>query len=563
MTFSGTNLQSGKRQRVQKACIPCRKRKRKCDGKQPCGMCSDYGYECQYTYDDGPLTEFKVKRLEKRLFAGRDEVSVPVAHLTAEESKKHTANEQKAEESKKHTANERKAEDTRPVNLTKSTDQHSAVGFPRTLGLELQSANPPRLHSFGWHCGVRPEEKSSKHGPLSELLTVEECRRFTKVFFTVVHPFFNFIDEDKLKLEVEKCWNGTGENSDYGAVIAGVISLGSFFSGTLGHPRELDIVKYAKCILDDPAFSRVPSIEQVSAWILRTIYLRTAAPPHVAWLASCTSLHLAEVIGLHQEIDGADFDTNTNSRSRTTIYVREYARRIFWCAWTTNTILSYDYGCTSVNINKRTCKSVKESKSDYLAHLVKLAQLIPREYSSLDPTIQTTELLNALKCVYDSPDVHAFISLTKADLCLSFYRRLRLLNHVLDKGVILQITSIGNTALSAAYHLAKIDQAWWSVLSTSFQYVCVLLAIDTPESLLHVTSAMSMLDSIVQTLGTTVALEAQNTAKLLLQDLLKRKNRQIQQLESATHPDPLPQDNRLLDIDWDVLLDPSYTFNFL
>lgn len=36
------------RQRSRIACEPCRERKRKCDGEDPCGLCRNYGYECLY-----------------------------------------------------------------------------------------------------------------------------------------------------------------------------------------------------------------------------------------------------------------------------------------------------------------------------------------------------------------------------------------------------------------------------------------------------------------------------------------------------------------------------------
>lgn len=173
------------------------------------------------------------------------------------------------------------------------------------------------------------------------------------------------------------------------------------------------------------------------------------------------------------------------------------------------------------------------------------------------------QLLQALAAVHESPNAHPFLSLTKGDICLSLYRRLRLLNHTLDKNVVLQIIDIGNTALSAAYALVKLDQAWWNVLSTSFQYVCVLLAIDTPESLSHVATAMKTLDNITQILGTHIAFEAQKTAKLLLEDSMKKKRQEIQQLEQATHQRSNLETTHLLDIDWDALLDPSDTLNFM
>ncbi len=52
-------------------------------------------------------------------------------------------------------------------------------------------------------------------------------------------------------------------------------------------------------------------------------------------------------------------------------------------------------------------------------------------------------------------------------------------------------------------------------MCTVFQYVCVLLAIDTNESLRSVKGAMEMLERICEGLGTHVAREACGTARVL------------------------------------------------
>lgn len=539
LSFESVSSQA-KRRRVRKACVTCRKRKRKCDGKMPCGMCVTFEYHCEYTSDEGALAESPAVHSKDS-----KQIRSPIARLITEV------------DSDRCIVSEGDRYD--PV---KSLISHSAVTFPRTLALELQSTNPPRLHSFGWHCGIRPEEVSDKHGSLSAIVTKEEYYRYAKVYFAVVHPIFTFIDENRLTLEVRKCWENSESPSGYDAIIAGVVALGSFFSGHLSHPRELDIVHFAKNCIEDPAFSRVPSIKQIAAWLLRTIYLRTAAPPHAAWLASCTSLHLAEVVGLHHENDKLDLGANSDLSSEEKIRISEHARSIFWCAWSINTILSYDYGRSRVNLGKITCQPVAEASNSHLTQLVALAQLIPKEEEGSNPEGAAVELVWALESLSESQDAHPFLSLTKADLCLSFYRRLRLLNRVLTKTVVQQIIQIGDKALSAACTLVKESQSWWSVLSSSFQYVCVLLAIDTTESLSKVAPAMKKLSDIVQTLNTTVAREAFSTAKILLEESMKRKSNQIEQLKGTLYLHVQNHDADLLDINWDALLDPSSTLGF-
>lgn len=81
-----------------------------------------------------------------------------------------------------------------------------------------------------------------------------------------------YFDEKKLNQEAEKCRSDYKTSLEYEAIIACVVSLGSFFSGDLCHPQELDIVHFAKGCIEDHTFSRVPSIPQIVAWLLRTIY---------------------------------------------------------------------------------------------------------------------------------------------------------------------------------------------------------------------------------------------------------------------------------------------------
>lgn len=41
-----------KRSRIRMACFPCRDKKLKCNGKQPCDTCQSKGYDCHYQKQD-------------------------------------------------------------------------------------------------------------------------------------------------------------------------------------------------------------------------------------------------------------------------------------------------------------------------------------------------------------------------------------------------------------------------------------------------------------------------------------------------------------------------------
>ncbi|RAL58306.1 hypothetical protein DID88_006418 [Monilinia fructigena] len=124
--------------------------------------------------------------------------------------------------------------------------QHSAVAFPRSLGMEFQSANPPPLHSFAWNCGIRTEEAASAHTNLSQLISHDDFKRYSDIYFATVHAPFGFLDWPYFMRRCDDYWNGQARDLTFGAVVGGVVALGSFFAFRLGHPRELDIVQHVE-----------------------------------------------------------------------------------------------------------------------------------------------------------------------------------------------------------------------------------------------------------------------------------------------------------------------------
>lgn len=438
---------------------------------------------------------------------------------------------------------------------TRYMGMHSIMAFPRTLGMDLQSPNPPRVHSFAWNCGIRPEEEGMAHGNLRDIVSREDFERYADVYFATVHPVFGFLEEERFIDETGRFWAVKSEASVSEAILAGVIALGSFFSASRGHAREAAIVKHAKEILDDPSFS--PSIDHVCAWILRTLYLRSITRPHRAWMASCEAMHLAEATGLHHEMDSVNTTLTDPGGQRPMMSKTgcEQARRIFWIACSTNSMTSYEYGRSSVVLSSVTCKLPQAPPGSSIAHIISVAQLVP---CSLPDRKQGPDLPNTLAKLLQIPNSHPFVSMTKADLCMSLYRHARLLKQPPEKKDILSIITIGNSAVAAASTLASEHKYWWNVICSVFQYVCVLLALDTSESLSSVSSALGALEKIANELKTHMAKEAASTAKVLLRDSMRKKRREVELLEVADKGAEVEHAQMMedADIDWDALLDP-------
>jgi hypothetical protein len=516
-------------------------------------MCTTYGYKCQYSKDEGPTASFVDHRTVDTISAGPKPTKSAVQSTS-------TAAEDDIEESPRSSS---PAIDQGILDPLKAryVGLHSAVAFPRMLGGQFQSANPPSLHSFAWNCGIRPEEVPDARINLRDLVSLEEFDRFAAIYFYTVHPLFGVLDQQQFLQNSETFWTSAYRPSAFEAVMAGVVALGSFFSAALAHPREAQIVHLVKGVLEDPASNRLPSVDQVSAWVLRTLYLRATTRPSVAWMASCLTMHMAEATGLHHEIDMVMLTTGQRPPIGRDQHGCEQARKLFWCAWSINQIISYDYARSSVLLPDVSCKKPKPTEGDFTTLIIECAQLVPSCWNS-GPSTQKTELHKALSSLNRIPDKHPFVTLTRADLCFSFYRRLRLLKEGVEKKFIVQIIEIGNLALSAAMELAQQGHFWWNVTSSVFQYVCVLLAIDTTDSLSNVSSAMATLEKISQMLGTHIALEAVTTAKVLLRDSTMKKKQEVALLEAADSENNMIQAETAIGIDWDALLDPFMTQDF-
>ena len=517
-------------------------------------MCTTYGYKCQYSKDEGPTASFvDVARID----TGN---AVSEAPKSAPQSTRPTTGG--TDEPRKSPSPVIDQGILDPLK-TRYVGLHSAVAFPHFMGREFQSANPPNLHSFAWNCGIRPEETSDAHINLRDLISREDFERFAGVYFYTVHPICGVLDQEQFLQTSEIFWASPNRPSAFEAIMAGVVALGSFFSPTLAHPQETQIVHYAKGLLEDPAFNRLPSIHQVSAWVLRTLYLRATTRPHVAWLASCLTMHMAEACGLHHEIDMVVLTSGENASLGQDEHGREQVRKLFWCAWAINQMLSYDYARSRVLFSSISCKKPKPTEGDFTTLIIECAQLVPSCLSNAGSATQTIELHKALASLQYIPDKHPFVTLTRADMCFSLYRRLRLLKERVERKVILQIIEIGNLALSAAWDLAQQRQFWWNVTSSVFQFVCVLLAIDTTDSLSNVSSAMDTLEKISQILGTHIALEAVTTAKILLRDSTMKKKKEVALLEGADTNNSMVGADTAVDIDWNAFLDPNFSSNFI
>ena len=393
------------------------------------------------------------------------------------------------------------------------------------------------MHSFAYNFGIRPEEASNAHGLLGKLISEDDLALFSSVYFSALGPVGDLIDP---RIYAQRCrdyYHGAGGTSTavaFGAIAAGMAALGSFLSPNR-HPRESDLVQYAKAILEDPASMRTLSIDHIIAWGMRVFYLRATTRPNNAWIASCTVMHLCEAVGLHEE---ANIQNMASVAGAAAVgHDADRLRRIFWIAWAGHNMLSYEYDRASVQFGAVTTQAIIPTPGSVADQFVQLAQIIPAPNSpfQLDcqPPTPRDELVERLKALDKLRFTHPFLVVSKADLAFCFYRRIYQLKMGFSDEIIQLVIDSGNTAVEAAEQLASQGLLFWNAIGSVFQYACVLLAMDTPAASVHIPAAFKGLETLVQAADTGLTRKALSMARHLLSLSMAKKRKELAQLEAV------------------------------
>jgi len=402
--------------------------------------------------------------------------------------------------------------------------------------MDLESDSIPRLHSFAWNLGIRPEPQEQL-ADITTLLNWADVQRLSRTYFTVVRPDVGHIDEAEFMEAATARYSKATGNHDIDAVILGVAALGSFFSSD-PHPSELDFVKHAYGSLREHSIQRSPTFNNVSAWILRTLYQRLTTRPHTAWISSCITMHQAEASGLHKEMQtiavvypAAPVGDHKVAKTR---------RRLFWVARTLNIILSFEYGRSPVTFDVITTKRPAAESGTHVHQFIELAELLPSDVTDNerepDPP---AALATALTRIEDMQSDSSFINTLRADLAFGIYRRLWLMSLTDAKDRAESIMAVGKAALEASARLLEARIPWSNMISAPFQFLCVVLAAGTPKSLAFVGDIMRQLHAIAQVYDTHMAREAYNQALSLVDMAKKRKEKEMNALNLVDNTAPL------------------------
>ncbi|KAL2819077.1 hypothetical protein BDW59DRAFT_151681 [Aspergillus cavernicola] len=500
------------RLRSFRACAECRRRKRKCDGRDPCSSCAGYGYACTLDTDLLSTTHQEATMHSEQRRQTGENIHNPDRGERVEYSSARSPS----------ISNDPK---TQPKVIWSSQknrmlSSHSAVTLPRILGHELNDPNPPRLHSYAWNLGVRAERRNGFVSELPSFISMEECCSLCNAYFDKVHPVFGFLQQTTFFQRLCSSWAALQEDPGLEAIICGVAALGSFFS-TPSHPSEPKLITHCLAILDmahtEPL--TLGNMDILAGWILRTLYLRLTTRPWIACMASHTAMHIAEALGLHREIASESVSTYS-SRPQIVPVDLDLRRRYFWVAWALNYLLATEYGLVPVTLPVITCGSFADEPGTSTGKFVSLVRVLQSacEGSTADG-LDKSKLeshLDRIKTCNCATEPH-LLPVVRADICLCILRMMLSSSSLHTKEITgcSTITSIIQAAFDKIRVLIGDRQPWWNSLSVPFQTVCICLWFNSPSILPLLPEAMEILKLLAQTYDSHLAREAVSTAQRL------------------------------------------------
>ena len=414
---------------------------------------------------------------------------------------------------------------------TRFTRADSAIAFPRSLGVNINAGILPKMQAFAWNTGTRLEHLETNRSNVFQYLTPHDVKTFSTVYFNSVHPVFDLIDQGDFTKRASHCSASQSMDLGFQVVLCGVVALGSLFSPKTICIHEAELVEHARLTLDGTfAQSRaLLSVDFVIGWILRAIYLRSTSTPHVSWMASSLAMHIAESIGLHQEMSEIKA-TQGHTMTEAEIETR---RRTFWVASSLNRLFSAQYGRTMVALQNVTCRYPAISPSDEGDDFISLLRLLPFlcDATALPTSDSITVLTDGILKLSKQAVKQLPLVLLRADAIFSIYRKLKYIGASLSPSQTEALLSAISTALEAADTLVFQFQQWWTVIGVPFHSVCVLISLNTPESLNLLHKAMETLQNVAAIFSSHRSREALRTAQYLAKAAEAKKRKELESLQ--------------------------------
>ncbi|PQE30121.1 Rdr1p protein [Rutstroemia sp. NJR-2017a WRK4] len=409
------------------------------------------------------------------------------------------------------------------------TSANSAIAFPRYLGMDMEMATPPRLHSYAWNAGIRSEAPKPNRVNLLEFCSWTCASEAIDSFFVHINPVFCLLDHESFKRKCELFWQDAIGSEGFQALACGVISLGSLFVKAIPCLFEHELVEYSRSLLEHGSQKPgVVTLDHVIAWIIRSIYLRCTSRPGLSSLAIFTTMHLAESMGLHRELDTVIF-AGDGMKKAFTPELLEQRRRVFWTAMSLNQLFAAEYGRSKVSLDFVQCRKPTHNEGEFICELIELTDLL--SYGT-GPTIELSALQSAIKKLSALPSNHPALTLIKADIALCFSRKLHVSTSKLSPTLFPVVSKILEDAFPNCQAFSEKKLPWWNVVNVPFSTICLYLAVDSRQAISRLPAAVDTLKAVTKLWNSHLGNEALKTAQLLINRFVEIKREDQTLLES-------------------------------
>jgi hypothetical protein len=425
-------------------------------------------------------------------------------------------------------------------------EANSGAAFVRKLGLKIDPARAPRLNLFSWNIGTRQPASPLTSGstlPIVEITALDSMKVMAQVYFEKVHPCYGFIDRNLFFERLDLRWKSPLLWDVYDSTLAGVAALGCLFSLRDTTIKEQHLVRTARTVLDMQNLSGPPSIDLLTGWILRSIYLRMTDSPHSTWIASSTLMHLVEASGLHPESDSV-LPPNVQCDP-------DIRRRLVGVAHHLNVWTSFDLGLSRVSFQKTDLPALPSLKPGDCT--VEVLRLLPVSVS-LEPgrSQGETDLTSTLSSLLDGIHTQPPSVMAQCNLVLCILRRIHTQHLEIPSELATKVLQLLKKGLGCARGMVMDCSPWHQVANVPFQIICVLLVMDTRSSLTILPEAMQTLGQVASMYDTETMREAYSAACLLVMLHQQRRKDDLAILSEAlyVHQQDIP-------IETPPQLDPS------
>ncbi|KAK3671894.1 hypothetical protein LTR78_008260 [Recurvomyces mirabilis] len=339
-----------KRRAVSSACIPCRKRKSKCDGAVPsCSTCTAvYRTECQYDADSDHRRKGALKRDIQCLQQQNDALDVIVASLKSlpENDAVSLLHHIRADSSLDLIAaalrtNVRLPSSYAPQTLEADFAQQMSQATPTSIGpAEHISASPRKLSSDdGYRSSESPTTNEIPTGWFQQPQDAEFVEHLLNLFLSWVHPFYHFFSRELFLRDM-----GQGRSSYCSAMLVNaVLAMACHYSdrpGARSDPNNSmtagdQYFAEAKRLLDRDGRSSLTTVQALGVMAVREC---SHGRESSGYMYAGRCLRMALELGLHLSVIGSGMKASEMESRRIT----------FWAVFNLETTCSVSFGRLSL-----------------------------------------------------------------------------------------------------------------------------------------------------------------------------------------------------------------------